>query len=66
MIVKKAYASAGVDVDLGNPMGDPIGTFLVTYDDTTLVLSDFQPVEAALPQAIAPSDPEAHPRRLLK
>ncbi len=32
----------GFDVD-NNPIGDPLGSFLVTYDDTTLVLSDFQP-----------------------
>ena len=32
---------------LGNPMGDPNGSFLVTYDDTTLVLSDFQPAADA-------------------
>ncbi len=29
---------------IGNPVGDPIGNFLVTYDATTLVLSDFQPI----------------------
>ena len=27
----------------GNPIGDSIGRLLVTYDATTLVLSDFQP-----------------------
>lgn len=31
----------------GNPIGDPIGNFLVTYDATTLVFSDFQPVSGA-------------------
>ncbi len=35
-------AFVGFDVD-NNPIGDPIGSFLVTYDNTTLVLSDFQP-----------------------
>jgi hypothetical protein len=29
--------------DLGNPIGKPIGTFRVTYDENTLVLSDFRP-----------------------
>lgn len=33
---------------LGNPLGDPVGTFLVTYGGTTLVLSDFQPTPHAL------------------
>lgn len=27
----------------GNPIGDPIGSFLVIYGGTSLVLSDFQP-----------------------
>ena len=27
----------------GNPIGDPVGTFLVTYSGASLVLSDFQP-----------------------
>ncbi len=35
-------AFVGFDVD-NNPIGDPLGSFLVTYDNTTLVLSDFQP-----------------------
>jgi hypothetical protein len=33
--------------NLGNPTGDPIGTFLVSYNATTLVLSDFQPAADA-------------------
>ena len=49
-----------------NPKGDPLGSFLVTYDNTTLVLSDFQPAEGALHQTIAPSDPEAGPRLLFR
>jgi hypothetical protein len=36
----------GFDVD-NNPIGDPLGSFLVTYDDTRLVLSDFQPAANA-------------------
>lgn len=28
---------------LGNPKGDPTGTFLVTYNGNALILSDFQP-----------------------
>jgi len=51
---------------LGNPTGDPNGSFLVTYDDTTLVLSDFQPAEGALNQKIFSKDLEVRPRRLLK
>lgn len=32
------------DFDLfGNPVGDPVGSFLVTYNKTSLTLSDFQP-----------------------
>ena len=30
-----------------NPVGDPLGSFLVTYNDTRLVLSDFQPAPNA-------------------
>ncbi|MGH7983645.1 MAG: hypothetical protein ACREFF_10965 [Candidatus Udaeobacter sp.] len=55
----------GFDID-NNPIGDPLGSFLVTYDETTLILSDFQPAEGALHQTNVPSDPEARPRRLLK
>ncbi|HEY2712129.1 MAG TPA: hypothetical protein VGI60_06405 [Chthoniobacterales bacterium] len=36
----------GFDID-NNPIGDPLGSFLVTYDNTNLVLSDFQPAENA-------------------
>ena len=36
------------DLD-NNPIGDPLGSFLVTYDNTKLVLSDFQPAENAAP-----------------
>ena len=39
----------GFDVD-NNPIGDPLGSFLVTYDNTELVLSDFQPAENAVRQ----------------
>jgi hypothetical protein len=35
-------AYAGFD-PLGNPIGDPIGSFHVVYSGTSLVLSDFQP-----------------------
>ncbi len=38
----------------GNRIGDPIGNFLVTYDATTPVLSDFQPVADVLRQAQQP------------
>lgn len=39
-----ANVPSGGRVDAyGDPNGDPIGSFLVTYDNTTLVLSDFQP-----------------------
>jgi hypothetical protein len=31
----------------GKPLGDPVGTFLVIYDATSLVLSDFEPVGGA-------------------
>jgi hypothetical protein len=37
----------GFDLTSGNPIGDPIGTFLVSYNATTLVLSDFQPAANA-------------------
>lgn len=37
---------AGFDI-FGNPIGDAIGTFLVRYNTTTLVLSDFQPAADA-------------------
>jgi hypothetical protein len=53
------------DID-NNPIGDPLGSFLVTYDDTTLVLSDFQPVEGALPQTMAPRDPEISRRPVIR
>jgi len=39
----------GFDAD-NNPIGDPLGSFLVTYDNTELVLSDFQPAENAARQ----------------
>ena len=55
----------GFDVD-NNPIGDPLGSFLVTYDDTDLVFSDFQPAEGALHQTIAPNDPDVRQRPLLK
>lgn len=53
------------DVD-NNPIGDPLGSFLVTYDDSTLVLSDFQPAEEAGNREFVPNDPEVPQRRLLK
>jgi hypothetical protein len=33
--------------DLGNPQGDPVGTFLVSYNKTKVILSDFQPAADA-------------------
>jgi hypothetical protein len=33
--------------NLGNPLGDPVGTFLVSYNTTAVVLSDFQPASDA-------------------
>ncbi len=36
----------GFDVD-NNPIDDPLGSFLVTYDNAELILSDFEPAENA-------------------
>ncbi len=36
----------GFDFD-NNPIGDPLGSFLVIYDNTALALSEFQPAENA-------------------
>ena len=55
----------GFDVD-NNPIGDPLGSFLVTYDETTLVLSDFQPAEGAWNLKFVPNDSDVRQRRLLK
>ena len=56
---------SGFDID-NNPIGDPLGSFLVTYDDSTLVLSDFQPAEEAWNRKFVPNDPDVPQRRLLK
>ena len=55
----------GFDID-NNPIGDPLGSFLVTYDDSTLVLSDFQAAEGAWNRKFVPNDPDVRQRRLLK
>jgi hypothetical protein len=56
---------SGFDAD-NNPIGDPLGSFLVTYDDRTLVLSDFQPAEGAWNRKFVPNDPDVPQRRLLQ
>lgn len=50
----RADAFVGFDVD-NNPIGDPIGSFLVTYDNTTLVLSDFQPANSSSSESRKPT-----------
>ncbi len=47
-------AFVGFDVD-NNPIGDPLGSFLVTYDHTTLVLSDFQSANSSSSESRKPA-----------